>query len=304
MTTDTIEAALYSIPADCDYENWYRVGAALKSELGETGYDLWVAWSQQSSNPKHSPRLAGYRSHWRSFKAGGPTAGTLFHLARAHGWTGDAKVAPIDPQERRRRAELARKEKAEQHRRWAEAAQRAEEMIMRADYGPHPYLEGKGFPEHHALIKDGVLLIPMRNRRSYAIQSVQMIDAEGGKKFLPGGKAGEAVYKMMGPGVERWYCEGYANGLSIAQALRRLYRDRRAEVWVCFSAGNIPKVANRNRPGYVVADNDASGTGEKYAAATGLPWWMPPDVDTDANDFMLAHGTDGLADALREALRG
>ena len=303
MKAYNIVAALYSIPADCDYETWYRVGAALKSELGEPGYDLWVSWSQQSSNPKHAPRLAGYRSHWRSFKGGGPTAGTLFHLARAHGWSGEAKAAPIDPEERRRRAERARKEKAEQRRRWEAAAQRAEEMIMRADYGPHPYLEVKGFPEHHALVKDGLLLIPMRSRRDYTVQSLQMIDAEGGKKFLPGGKAGEAVYKMMGPGIQRWYCEGYATGLSIAHALRHLYRDRQSEVWVCFSAANIPKVANPRWPGYVVADNDASGTGERYAEATRLAWWMPPDVDTDANDFMLAHGVDGLADALQEVLR-
>ena len=42
--------------------------------------------------------------------------------------------------------------------------------------------------------------------------------------------------------------------------------------------------------------------GEKYAKQTGLPYWMPPEPGTDANDYHQAHGVEALADALREVL--
>ena len=49
-------------------------------------------------------------------------------------------------------------------------------------------------------------------------------------------------------------------------------------------------------PSYVVADNDIppkNGTepaGAKAAKATGLPWWMPPEPGTDANDLDQSPG--------------
>ena len=85
--------------------------------------------------------------------------------------------------------------------------------------------------------------------------------------------------------------------MSVREALRRLYRD--AQVVVAFSAANVREVA---RPGdIIVADNDESGAGEKYAARTGCHWWMPSDTG-DANDYHQAHGTDALAKALMSLL--
>ena len=37
--------------------------------------------------------------------------------------------------------------------------------------------------------------------------------------------------------------------------------------------------------------------GEKHAKQTGLPYWMPNEPGTDANDVMLSHGVEALADA-------
>ena len=60
---------------------------------------------------------------------------------------------------------------------------------------------------------------------------------------------------------------------------------------VCFSAGNIPVVADWTRPKtrrsriMVIADNDASGAGERAAKKTGFRYWMPPVVGMDANDW-------------------
>ena len=107
----------------------------------------------------------------------------------------------------------------------------------------------------------------------------------------------------LGRHSTRWYVEGYATGLSVQAALRRMYRDD--QVVVCFSAGNLGNVANPRgdspRSRYVIADNDESGTGQRYAEKTGLPYWMPPESG-DANDWHQKHGIEALADALREVL--
>ena len=338
--TNALQAALYSIPAD-DRDTWVQMGMAIKSELGDAGFALWDAWSQRSKRYK----AADARAVWRSVKpTGGITIATLYHLAKEYGWAGEApvKTAPSD-EEKRQRAEAKRREAEERNRREAEAAAKAERMLMQADYvdprarngrhshevpSAHPYLVEKGFPEQGGLVLDGNLLVPMRHYRDYhRLQSVQMIGPDGSKKFLPGGKASEAVYKI-GKGAERYYCEGYATALSVRAALRHLSLDRHSEVWVCFSAGNIPKVAESRRRSMVIADHDwwrcpkkecrakwdyeskrcpscgSSGVtepaGEKHAKQTGLPYWMPDEPGTDANDYMLSHGVEALADVIRD----
>jgi hypothetical protein len=73
---------------------------------------------------------------------------------------------------------------------------------------------------------------------------------------------------------------------------------------VTFSAGNMKKVAEALPAGVVVADNDASGTGERVAREIGWPYWMSDTVGEDANDyaqrcgvFALAMGIKGLQQA-------
>src|SRR5205807_706613 len=98
-------------------------------------------------------------------------------------------------------------------------------------------------------------------------------------------------------------CEGYATALSVRAALQSLYRDDR--VIVCFSAGNLARVAGLYGPrAVVVADNDASGTGEAAARSTGLSWVMPAEVGQDANDLHLARGVAAIVDLVRRGLHG
>ena len=76
--------ALSYIPAD-DREIWYRVGAALRLEYGETGRNLWDGWSatSQKFNSKDQDKT------WRSFKrSSGVTLGTVFYWARSYGFGG------------------------------------------------------------------------------------------------------------------------------------------------------------------------------------------------------------------------
>ncbi len=302
--TDTLTGALYSISAD-DRDTWVEIGMALKSELGDGGFDLWDAWSQQSERYK----AGDARSVWRSIKAdGGITIATLYHEAKSRGWQGEAPVKqPPSPAEQRRRAASSARAKQKRRGREAAAARRAEEMLAQATYVrpddgqplAHPYLMAKGFPQQPGLVLDDKLLVPMRHHLSDELQSVQMIDADGNKLFLPGGAASATVFRLGPPRAQAtWYCEGYATALSIRAALGHLYR---LDQVVCvFMASNLPKVTIRH--GYVIADHDAHGVGQKYAEATGLPWWMPEHEGWDANDVMLNEGVKALATALREVM--
>ncbi len=196
--------------------------------------------------------------------------------------------------------DMARERRREQARR-DKAAIEAMEIVQRCRFDHHPYLDRKGFKEEQGLVDfDGRLVIPMRSVGRYQrINSVQWITAEGEKKFLPGGAAkGSAL--ILGTGCEQWLCEGYATALSLRTALASLYRQ--AKVVVCFSAGNLAHVAGLlTGRRLVMADHDASGTGERYAVATGLPWVMPPEVGMDANDMHRAHGVRAVAKLMREA---
>ena len=248
-------------------------------------------------------------------------------------WDGASVSRPQpDPAERQRQIEMAKAKQREQERLAAEAAVKAQRMIDAAEFGPHPYLEAKGFPEAQGLVLDGELLIPMRHFKTGRLQTLQRIREDGSKRFLYGGKAQGTAFRM-GRGFARWYCEGYATGLSIQAALAHLYR--RDQVVVCFSAHGLPPAAAYDAwpEGYVVADHDlhscpkcrhrwdaaweqrdycpACGNtdvtppaGEKYARATGLPFWMPPRSGTDANDFGRTHGVKALATALRGVMNG
>jgi putative DNA primase/helicase len=163
----------------------------------------------------------------------------------------------------------------------------------------HPYLIAKGLPDQPGLVLGDELIVPMHDCVTGELVGAQTIDATGRKLFLPGTRAKGAIHRL-GRASECWLVEGYATGLSVQRALQRLYRT--AEVVVCFSASNLTHVAGLlNGPRYVVADHDASGTGQRAAEATGLPWCMP-EGEGDANDLQQARGVDAVRALLKECL--
>lgn len=91
--TARIQAALAFIPAD-HRETWVQMGMAVKSELGDAGFDIWDDWSQTAGNYN----AASARAVWKSCKGSGVTAGTLFHEARANGWKDDDKQSRPSPE--------------------------------------------------------------------------------------------------------------------------------------------------------------------------------------------------------------
>ena len=188
------------------------------------------------------------------------------------------------------------------------AKKQAEAMIASAKVDSHPYLESKGFPNKLGLTLGDDLIIPVRKIRG-DVMSVQRITPNGQKFFLKGGRTSGGCHRL-GRGKEGWLCEGLATGLSVLEALRNLGRD--AEVLVCFSATNLRAVNRVAKKHYLrfftIADNDASLTGENMAKELKHPYWLPPEVGTDANDFHLEHGIHALEKELlrlvAEALNG
>ena len=184
------------------------------------------------------------------------------------------------------RAIVISQAKAEQERRklQTQAVSKAVAMLNASGYQTHPYLESKGFENEqgNVLHIEGkpVLLVPMRCGKS--LVGLQQIWADGTKKFLYGQRTNGATFTFDNKGMNI-LCEGYATALSVRAAMKQL--KRRYTIHVCFSAGNMIKVAAGLESGLVIADNDKSGTGQQAAAEIGWPVWMSDRETEDANDF-------------------
>jgi putative DNA primase/helicase len=214
-------------------------------------------------------------------------------------WREDGVIRANVGERQIRDMSAAREAEARKH---AQAAQKAALALSNAELGGHAYLVKKGFPKAVGLVLDGNLLIPMRDYKTNAIVSLQSVTPEGEKKFMPGGRAKGAVLRL-GPKASdwTWLVEGYATGLSVLEGIKAMYRND--AVLVCFSAGNLQYVAERiGGRRMVFADHDKSGTGQRVAEATGLPWVMSPIEGEDANDLHQRTGTWGLVSLMREAV--
>ena len=209
-----------------------------------------------------------------------------------------------------------------------EVAAMCEQLVQACSVRAHPYLERKGFPAEVGLVierealgailaepqrralpeGDGAVLV-VPGRVGKQLTTVQFITPEGAKKNILGGAMSGACRRIAAPSarfgpIETWVCEGIATALSVRAALRML--GRRATVLSAFSAHNVATVATRAGRAVIAADHDrpleqfgGRGTGEHYAAGTGLPWVMPPEPG-DWNDHHQAHGLRAVALALRE----
>ena len=78
---DRISKILAYVTSYDDYESWLKVGMAIKSEVGESGYDLWDKWSAQSD--RYDPEVM--RHKWDSFKGSGVGFGSVINMARENG---------------------------------------------------------------------------------------------------------------------------------------------------------------------------------------------------------------------------
>ncbi|MEA9426151.1 DUF927 domain-containing protein [Aeromonas caviae] len=216
-------------------------------------------------------------------------------------------------QQQQARADAERK-RAEQERQ--KATRRAADIMADTGQGESPYLERKGFGSHlsavnRTLIREGgenfpagSLVIPLTNEAGELV-NVQLIRADGTKRYLHGGQKAGAFHRIEG-GELVAICEGYATGLSIHQATG-------ATVYCGMDAGNlhaVAAIARRQNPKariLLCGDNDKHTQGnpgktkaEQAAAAIGGLIALPP-IAGDWNDYHQAHGLTATREAIMSA---
>lgn len=330
-----IEAALACIPPDVPREEWWRIAAALKHELGDAGFDVFDAWSQGGS----SYDATAARDTWRSLDAGGGIAiGTLFHLAEQHGFDTRAyRLLPPDPANLiRRRATRQARDADEAQKRELERSHAASlALTLRAKSEParddHPYLMRKGLPapptlreiDAHKLARllgyvpkckgeplHGRVLLAEIHIGS-ALTSVEMIDEAGRKSALAGGtkSGGWWAVAPVSASVDRLLiAEGVATALSahVATGIAAV---------AALSCGNLKKVSMAMRQQHpnaeivVLADlGNGEQDAERAALAVGGALARPdfgddrPENASDFNDLHVLRGVDVVRACINAAV--
>jgi len=261
---ERIREALDFISPD-DRDTWVRMGMAIKSELGDSGFDVWDAWSKQAESYKAADAF----SVWKSIDAGSVTAGTLFHEAKANGWLDDGgyyKPTGEEIAEHKRKAEERAKLEAS-----AIASDRAKTAdkaaaIWKASaaVAGNPYLDRKGVAPSTTLreievddlkcllgyapkssdvpLTGKLLVVPIK--RGQELASLEFIDGAGHKTALRGRGTKTGGYwaaqrlpvglvtLLIGEGVATMLSAREATGEAVAAAL---------------SSGNLKAVARAMR---------------------------------------------------------
>lgn len=213
-------------------------------------------------------------------------------------WSGQtAHLSQMERDQLQERLNQAKAQaEADRQRRAEEAAAKAQRIWASAQpCMGHPYLTRKAIisPCGAKMDSSGNLVIPVINAQGQ-ISSLEMISADGKKRFLPGGAVKGGWYIAgSGDGQSPYYvAEGFATAVSIYEATGR-------PCLVAFSAGNLTAAIQsyrtlnpQVRALTIVADNDESHTGEieayKAKDATGCDVVLIPAVGMDANDYAAA----------------
>jgi putative DNA primase/helicase len=337
---DRIRGALQFIDAS-DRAKWVGMGMAIKSEIGDTGFDVWESWSQQAESFNGNDA----RDVWKSIRAGGKvTIGTLFHEAKANGWRDDGTHQKPTPQElverKRIAAERVQKEEVEIARERADAAKKAAAILKAATEAKadHPYLSRKRVSPVATLreidadaaaailgylpksggesLAGRLLVVPVK--QGEGISTLELIDGDKRKAALAGrgSKVGgywatERLPDGDGAGLTLLIGEGVATVLSASAATGK-------PGIAALSSGNLPAVAKAMRERYpaaviVILADLVKATGEPdphaiEAAKVGAGRTAIPDFGgdrdsdmTDMNDLSILGGAEAVARAIANA---
>ena len=248
---------------------------------------------------------AGNKNAWYVLHAGTHPAGAFGCNKRGiSGKWRAGSTATLNPQQRAE-IEAHRKARAiEQERGYSAAADRAGKILhaARLDASKHAYVVRKGIQpcgvnQNH----DGVLVVPVYDARNGKLSSLQFIDGDGEKRFLPGGRLSFGCVPLRhalesfkrAADTRIGIAEGFATGATLAHVL-----GDSVAMFSAFSAGNLVNVAMALRQHYraaeitLFADNDANEIGQRYAtkAAIAVQGFVaiPPAIGMDWNDYARA----------------
>ena len=304
----------YSVPTESEIRNaltyidaterqtWVSVGTALKTEFGESGFNLFDDWSRQAENYK----AADAKSAWRSFRVGKSNIGYVIKVAKQNGWQREKSQPTSSAEiEKRRQAaqQAARQAEKEKLQEQAKAKIYAQNIWKNADrVNPnHAYLRSKGIDNPSVLQsirqQGDTLIIPVKNRGEMV--GIQRIFEDGSKRFNRGiEKKGSAF--VMGNRDEMQHgflmAEGFATAATLHIATGK-------PVVVAFDAGNLKDVAGNLKgfvaknqtPVLICADKDENQTGEikaKTAAEVlgSTATVITPDfTDKEISDWQQSH---------------
>jgi putative DNA primase/helicase len=305
--TDRARDALHTIPPDLPRQEWLKAGmAAHAAGLSFDDFDQWSA-------PAGNYNAQACRATWRSFKTapGGVTAGTLFGMARDHGWSEDDK-----PQQRTK--PLPRPSEAPAKPR---PGMGAAEIFARSEpaTNSHPYIVKKGaagvplgglrvVPDDDPLtIKGqrmaGALVVPAY-APSGEIQSLQFIPHDGGDKLnLPAAKIAGTSFTVGTEGPV-YVCEGIGAAWACYQATGH----RAVCCFGCAHVGTIAAQLRQREPDaklVICPDTGQEAKAAKIAAeVSGLVTAMPYgwQKNSDVNDLAQRDGMDVLQALLENAV--
>jgi putative DNA primase/helicase len=204
------------------------------------------------------------------------------------------KAGKVDTEALARFKEEAR---LDQEQKWLKVSEKAKmiwDVALPCD--SHPYLLSKGVASHSLREHKGKLIIPIMDETG-KLWSLQMIDTNGGKRFLSGGKTGGCFFivgtKLLKEAAKVGIGEGYATCMTI-------YEQKQIPMIVCFNAGNMLSVSKKlsealpNKEFIIYADNDENDVGKDKAIAaaqiTNAEVVMPEEEGMDFNDQMAISG--------------
>ncbi|NHH80709.1 DUF927 domain-containing protein [Burkholderia gladioli] len=331
--------ALSHIPPDIQHQDWMRVAAGLKYELGEEGFRIFDDWSRGAETYV----AATAQSTWKSCgkPSGKPVRrGSIFEIAKRHGFDpGAHRSEPIGSTEQKRlndeRAAQAAQLAAQQERVRRQAAALAARVWNQASPArdDHPYLVRKGLgavpsirelhvselrkaisyqPKANGAPLTGRILIALVGRDADA-STLEFIDEEGRKSALSGG-AKSGCWWSVAPLPETLtrvlIGEGVATVLSASQATG-------TPAVAALSCGNLPNVALAIREAHpgaeivVLADlgrgeADAVRAAEAVGGAVARPDFGadPQEGQTDFDDLRQLLGLEAVRTCIEGASKG
>jgi putative DNA primase/helicase len=297
--TDRASDALHAIPPDLDRAAWVKAGMGFNDAGGD--FDTFDTWSAQAG----SYNAADCRDVWRSFKPGrGVGAGSLFGMAKDHGWS-DGTSSPRPAPARARPTEPPRKPAPGMSP--AEVWDRCE-----AATAMHGYILAKGaasvpldtlrvVPAGQSMA--GFLMVPAYGPDG-EMQSAQFIPPGAGKKLnLRDTRIAGATFTVGPPDGPAHLCEGIGAAWAVWLATGQ-------RAVVTFGSSNTRRVAEALRAREPAArlvlcpDTGKEQDAAKIAADVGAavaampPGW--PD-NSDVHDLAQAEGYDVLEWLLKAA---
>lgn len=325
-----------------DRETWLRMGMAIKSEIGEEGFNLWVTWSQQADSFNYKDA----RVVWKSILARGKvTIRTLFHEAKANGWRDEGtylkQTSEVLSERRRIAEERALQEKDEIARERVDTAKKAAAILKVATEAKadHPYLIRKKilpvatlreievgsvrpilgyYPKSgDNLLSGRLLVVPVKQGDS--ISTLELIDESGRKAALAGRGSKVGGYWAN----ERLPETGKGLTLLIGEGVATMLSAKQTTGYPCIAAlssSNLVAVAKSMSERYpeanlVILADLVKATGEpdrhaiEAARSVGAELAIPnfgSDRDssmTDFNDMLAIYGPEVVKCAIANAMK-